>query len=128
MYWRGVEGGTVLSHHCLSLPNIHEGPAQAKLIILICGSKNTNEWENTRRGPKEFVPLHLRDTHIRQEVLGAGCEMGGGCNQPLQHRIRVDLKHPGHRTDAQPFRQCPPAQANRSDETRLLCNGVPWVS
>src|SRR5262249_27721546 len=34
-------------------------------------------------------------------------EMVGGCDQPLQYRIGVDLKHPGHGPDAQPFRQCP---------------------
>src|SRR3989475_12465930 len=33
--------------------------------------------------------------------------MVGGLDQPLQHCIGVDLEHPSHGTDAQPFRQCP---------------------
>ena len=42
-YWRGVEGGTVLSHNSLSLPeNISHYFAKAKLIVFINGSKNGN--------------------------------------------------------------------------------------
>jgi hypothetical protein len=48
----------------------------------------------------EFVQLHLGDTEVVQEVLGEGLEMVGGGDQPLQHGIGVDLKHPGHGTDA----------------------------
>src|SRR5262245_25352952 len=33
--------------------------------------------------------------------------MVGGGNQPLQHGIGISFEHPGHGTDAQPFRQCP---------------------
>src|SRR5215813_12439878 len=40
-----------------------------------------------------------------QEVLGEGSEMVGGCDQPLQHGIGVDLEHPGHGADAQTFGQ-----------------------
>ena len=42
-YWRGVEGGTVLSHNSLSLPeNISHYFAKAKLIVFIDDSKNGN--------------------------------------------------------------------------------------
>ena len=42
-YWRGVKGGSVLSCHGISLQNIREGAAQAKLIVLIGISRNDNE-------------------------------------------------------------------------------------
>jgi len=53
----------------------------------------------------EFVELPLRDAHIVQDGLGEGCEMGGGCDQPLQHRVGIDLEHPGDRAEAHAFRQ-----------------------
>src|SRR5215468_5158441 len=40
-----------------------------------------------------------------QEVLGEGGEMVSGFDQPLQHRVGLDLKHAGDRADAQAFRQ-----------------------
>jgi hypothetical protein len=49
--------------------------------------------------------LHLRDAHVVEEVLGEGFELVGGCDQPLQPRVGVDLEHPGHSADAQAFRQ-----------------------
>jgi hypothetical protein len=55
----------------------------------------------------EFVQLHLGDTDVVQEVLGEGFEMVGGLDQPVQHGVGIDLEHPSHGTDAQPFRQCP---------------------
>jgi hypothetical protein len=43
-YWRGVEGGTVLSHNSFSLKeNIRHGSAKAKLIVFIDDSKNNND-------------------------------------------------------------------------------------
>src|SRR6185295_16831240 len=42
---------------------------------------------------------------VVQEVLREGSEMGGGFDQPLQHRVGVDLEHAGDRTDAQAFGQ-----------------------
>jgi len=49
-YWRGVEGGTVLSHNSSCLEeNIRHGSAKAKLIVLINNSKNDNRrWERTQ--------------------------------------------------------------------------------
>jgi hypothetical protein len=40
-----------------------------------------------------------------QEVLGEGFEVVGGFDQPLEHRVGVDLEHSGDRPNAQAFRQ-----------------------
>jgi hypothetical protein len=42
---------------------------------------------------------------VVQEVLGEGFEMVGGFDEPLEHRIRVDLEHAGYRPNPQAFRQ-----------------------
>src|SRR5262249_45820617 len=41
-----------------------------------------------------------------QEVLGEGGGVLGHLDQPRQDGIGVNFKHPGHGTDAEPFRQC----------------------
>src|SRR5262245_32310969 len=38
-----------------------------------------------------------------QERVGKGGEMGCGLAHPSLHRVRIDLKHAGHRSDTQPF-------------------------
>ena len=58
--------------------------------------------DGTEQG-KEFIELELRDAYIVQEILGKGLEMLRGLHQPLQHRVRVHLEHPRHRTDTQAF-------------------------
>jgi hypothetical protein len=48
-YWRGVEGGTVLSHHSSSLKEkIGDHIAKEKLIIFVTGSKNNNRLRASR--------------------------------------------------------------------------------
>jgi hypothetical protein len=54
---------------------------------------------------EEFVELDLGDAHVVQDILGKGLEMLRGLHQPLQHRVRVDLEHPRHGTDAQACRE-----------------------
>ena len=49
---------------------------------------------------KEFVQLHLRDADVVQDILGEGLEMVRHLDQPVQHRVRVDLDHPGNSPDA----------------------------
>jgi hypothetical protein len=40
-----------------------------------------------------------------EDIAGQDRCMVGGFDQPLQHRVRVDCEHAGHRTDARPFGQ-----------------------
>jgi len=55
---------------------------------------------------KSSVELHLCDADIMQEVLGEAFEMVRGFDQPLEHRVGVDLEHSGDRPNPQAFRQC----------------------
>src|SRR5262249_32012387 len=52
-----------------------------------------------------FIQLDLRHAHVVQEIPGKGRGVVRHLNQPRQDGIGVDLKHPGHRTNAQPFTQ-----------------------
>jgi hypothetical protein len=54
---------------------------------------------------EEFVQLHLLDAHVVQEVLREGPQLLGRVDQPLQHRIRIDLEHPCGAPDAQALSQ-----------------------
>ena len=76
----------------------------------------------------EFIELPLGDAHVTQEILREGLEMVGHLQQPGQHGVGIDRKHPGHGADAQAFRQGPPAHTSRSGATRLPWHGVPCVS
>jgi hypothetical protein len=42
---------------------------------------------------------------VVQEVLREGFEMVGDFDQPLEHRVGVDLEHAGDRPNPQAFRQ-----------------------
>src|SRR5262249_1963738 len=55
----------------------------------------------------EFIELHLGDAHVTQEILREGLEMVGHLQQPGQHGVGIDRKHPSHGADAQAFRQGP---------------------
>ena len=50
---------------------------------------------------EEFVKLHLLDPHLVQDVLREGMQLLRRFDQPLQHRIRIDLEHPRRAPDAQ---------------------------
>jgi hypothetical protein len=65
---------------------------------------NVARLDRTEQG-KEFVQLHLGDSHIVEEVLREGRRLVCRLDQPLQHRVRVDLKYPGHGSNAQAFSQ-----------------------
>src|SRR5262249_57638492 len=54
---------------------------------------------------EEFVELHLLDPYLVQEVLREGLQLLRRVDQPLQHRVRIDLKHPRRAADAQSLSQ-----------------------
>ena len=54
---------------------------------------------------EEFIELHLPDPYVMQDVLREGLKLLGRFDEPLQHRIRVHLKHPRRAPDAQTFGQ-----------------------
>jgi hypothetical protein len=49
---------------------------------------------------KQFIELHLPDPHVVQDVSGEGLQLLRCFDQPLQHRIGVDLEHPCCAPDA----------------------------
>jgi hypothetical protein len=54
---------------------------------------------------KEFIELHLPHPHVVEEVLGEGPQLLRRFDQPLQHRICIDLEHPRRAPDAQSLSQ-----------------------
>src|SRR5262249_36337327 len=54
---------------------------------------------------KQLIELHLSDPYIVQEVLRERPQLLCRFNQPLQHRIRLDLEHPRRAPDAQALSQ-----------------------
>src|SRR5215470_985888 len=49
----------------------------------------------------EFIELHLREVQVVQKVLRQGPELLRRLQQPLQHRVRIDLEHSRGAADAQ---------------------------
>jgi hypothetical protein len=49
---------------------------------------------------KQLIQLHLPDPQVMQKVLREGPELLRCFDQPLQHRLRVDLEHPRGAPDA----------------------------
>jgi hypothetical protein len=49
--------------------------------------------------------LHLTDPQIVEQGVRKSLALGSGFSQPLKYRVRVDLKDPGHRANAQAFSQ-----------------------
>src|SRR5215468_7217036 len=60
--------------------------------------------ERTEHGIK-FIELHLREVQVVQKVLRKGPQMLRRLRQPMQHRVRIDLKHPRCPADAQALRE-----------------------
>ena len=54
---------------------------------------------------EEFVELYLPDPHVVQEVLRESPQLLRRFDEPLQHRIRLDLEHPRRAPDAQALSQ-----------------------
>ena len=54
---------------------------------------------------KQLIELHLPDPHVVQDVSGKGPQLLRRFDQPLQHRIGVDLEHPRRAPDAQALGQ-----------------------
>src|SRR5262249_7765992 len=48
----------------------------------------------------EFIELHLCDAYVVQEIPGKGGGVIRNFDQPLQHRIGIDLEHAGTRAAA----------------------------
>src|SRR5712691_6821528 len=53
----------------------------------------------------QFVQLSLFDVHIAEERAGKRLELLCRFHEPLQHGVRVNLKHPGRGAYAQAFGQ-----------------------
>src|SRR5262249_2575769 len=51
---------------------------------------------------KQLIELHLSDPYAMQEGLREGAQLPRRLDQPLQHRIGVDLEAPRRAPDAQP--------------------------
>src|SRR5262249_30968781 len=60
--------------------------------------------ERAEHGIK-FIELHLREVQVVQKVLRKGPELLRRLHQPVQHRVRIDLKHPRCTADAQALRE-----------------------
>ena len=56
---------------------------------------------------KECIELHLCDVDVLEDVLGEGCEMVGGFDEPREHGMRGDLEHAGDRSNPQACRPRP---------------------
>ena len=55
----------------------------------------------------QLVALDLCEVEIVQEMTRKGTQLVGGLNEPLQHRVRVDLEHARRTPDTQAFGQAP---------------------
>ena len=62
-----------------------------------------------------FVELDLLDPHDVQGMAGEGLQLLRRFDEPLQHRVGIDLKHPCGTPDAQAFGQ---AREDPYDEVR----------
>src|SRR5262249_57417228 len=60
--------------------------------------------DRTEQG-KQLIELHLPDAHVVEEVLGEGPQLLRRFDEPLQHRICIDLEHPRRAPDAQALSQ-----------------------
>jgi len=54
---------------------------------------------------EEFIELHLPRSYVVQDMLGEGLQLLCRFDQPVQHRMRVHLKHPRRAPDTQAFGQ-----------------------
>jgi len=53
----------------------------------------------------QLIELYLLDVHLAQKVARKGAPLLDGLDQPVQHCIGIDLKHPRGGTHAQALRQ-----------------------
>ena len=53
----------------------------------------------------QLVELQLLQVEIAEEIRGKGAQLLGRFDQPLQHRVGVDLEDPRRGADTQPFGQ-----------------------
>jgi hypothetical protein len=53
----------------------------------------------------QFVELDLRDVEVVEKVARKGPQLVGCFNEPVQHGVRVNLKHPRRASDAQALGQ-----------------------
>ena len=77
----------------------------------------------------QLVELQLLQVEITEEIRGKGAQLLGRFDQPVQHRIGVDLEDPRRGADTQALRPDRPRRARCSSTAACLpWKIVPWVS
>ena len=70
----------------------------------------------------QLIELQLLQVEITEKIGGKGAELLGRFDQPVQHRVGVDLKDPRRGTDTQALQPGRPKPA-RSAPRRPVCHG-----